>query len=679
VRRPEHKRFIGDQAVCAGLLPAARKLAKRLRSRLSLAPFAVLTDWIKGGGAIALVRVAAHEDHITIWAEGGYVEYEFFSSEAISEEFLGTPPFVGSLETYVCGKGSTHQLGKRSKHIPLVAMCNDCDSPEGLPVFACDNVAGEQLMRTPLHWQNQRLYEHIWWPGNNGATFVTSASGAAPGYIAVGRMGRANSRFRNNKEQYIEDAGWDLRPSLYSAKEKTSAHIATGAPNLSEPNWWRHAAVREVEGVTIFIMADAQGTFHFWPAGDYGIHVPNDLVVSVIPNYPFWCIPYSLGLWNFNSDASRAVCCPFENSLSEPAKGGWQPFKDPFGGWVTVDTTYPGAVPAEENAPGLIEVQIEIELGIGGVPVPVVTVIRQDRFSQSGRYVFAADYLVSGAHPLYAKDQLVVARFDLRIQDGNLFRFSSTGTYYPDDTYTRVRSSMVIEAVSGTEYIELHRVLLHHGMGVRFREQVGGFTYNQDEPGEVTVNGLISEFILDSVMFVYLAKIVALNLRTLSWALTHQYGGVGVSVAAAAQSVVAYGEEVLFDHVGNTPRENWPMWDDGTLDDYPVAPTFAWGFWSSCQKEVTPLSPLGGFSWHPKGHWAITTRPFPNPDLVPAFYARSINVDMVCYRRNGAPVYTTHKALYNAAFDASRDYEFYLNNPDGRRGTFRTAGVWRAW
>jgi hypothetical protein len=530
-------------------------------------------------------------------------------------------------------------------------------------------------MRTPYAWQNQRAWEYVWWPNNNGERFVTSAAGAVPGYSSVGKLSRMNYAAGFISKNLVEDTGWDLRPSLYSAKGSNA--LAHGAPLLSSPDWWRRACVQTVNGVDYFIMTDASGNFHFWPAGNYGdIYVPSGLVKTVSPTYPSWVSPGNgLALWNFNSKGTRAACCPYEQFTPPLTRSGETVFKDSaFGFWRVTAASAPGWIQAcYEDSPGLIEVEISITVNeITGVWTPSVTVIRDEQFSDTGRYFVDADYLFNDARLPYGEDTLVALSMDMWIEGGDYFRYT-TGTYWPDDFNGVVKSALVIEAWYDDPdpnippvWVETNRIITHAPAEMEFST---GALQGVDVTGDAIADfsGYPDTFrTYAGNQKYYVASVAAMNLRSLSWLQTHQGSNDLLTETYFGHSLYAYGE--LVDQSLEAGLDI-PLWN---TTGFVVADRAKLELWSSGYHEILDTAPTLSISPHPKGHWAIATNVF-----------NGYMVDIVNVRSSGGQdIRTTHQDLYNAAYGDNRDIQYYidLGNPAGANaplGTFKTFGIWR--
>jgi len=652
----------GDHGAAARLLPLCRKKLAEMRLLAEKFGAAVLHKTIRWTtGEMARVEWSV-QPKIHIWA-GGLVSYEFFTSGLIDNQVLGTPPFIDS-EAWICGRGSYHRFrAAANASMPLVDMCDIC-APADWPTADCGSVAGESFMRTEAYWQNQRLHEHIWWPGNRGIPFIVSASGAAPGYSGLGYTSRCNWTTGLISDSFVEDSGRDLRPAVYHG-ESTSPD-SWAAPDLADGYWWRRACLHTVSSRTFVVMNDHQGRFHAWEMGEYPDRiVPPGAYDTVTPAYPAWAND-GLGFWNFNSTGQKAVCCPYDHRQSRVDKSAVTVYKDLVTGFLRVDPAiYPSNNQlAYEDWPGLVEVSIEItaDPGFGNDFSLSVEVIDAEEFEDHGRFFLGADYLVADQRLPKPLDTLVYSRFEVYAESGDFF--VGGGSYCPDDLDLLARSCVVIEARDATELV---RIPLHFDTAIEFGY---GFpdSIDYDGDGIPDVTGTADTIAASDIYRAdYLGSLWALNLRTLSWAVNHQRLVTPSPVVwKYRQQVYAYGE--LAEDLGDETLAI-PEWSSV---DYTLADTDHIELWGMAAREVYTLNPLQCFTWHPHGHWALCAPRWPPGGVSPT------NVDVVSTRVNGKDFRKTHKELYNQAFGDARDYDFYLSDPDAQRGVFRTTGVWRS-
>lgn len=681
--------LLGDKTESAKLVAIVRHKAVEFAKHVT--PGAVLSKRLVFRNGWALIQVREGRRRLTIYTEQVGVEYEFFTSEGIYGRLLASPPYdSGSIYgTFVAGRGSTHVWsGTTPRSRPLVELYGTAPPPpvvdEGPPIiykwpyFQAHEIAAEELMRTHYAWQNQRSFEYVWWPGNSGKQFVTSAAGAVPGYSSVGRLSRGNFSVGYGALNFIEDIGWDLRPSLYDSR--SSAALAHGAPELDPPDWWRRACVQTVEGTAYFVMTDANGGFHFWPAGLYeDTIVPPTMVKSVTPAYPAWCDD-GLGLWTFNKDGTKAVCCPYKHHAPPLTKSGSTVYKDTCNGFTRVTpASAPGWYqPAYEDQPGLVEVAIGIAIDeITGDWYPSVDIIREEVFGAVGRYFVAADYLFADDRLPYPEDTLVVMRFDLWVPNDEDY-MESGGTYYPDDLEALCRHALVIEAWDQTllggigDWAELHRIITAWNVQYSF----SGPSWSWDCTGDAVADysGWNDEISPQNIgAFEYAALVSAIDLRSLSWLMIHQRRKDDYSGFHLGTSVHAYG--VL---VEDNLQPGCVIPDVWAVNDWKKADADKRELWSNAYHGALDTWPAIAFSTHPNGHWAISTSPFPTNDPLGWWH------DIVNIRQRGADVRFTHQSLHNAAFDDDRTIQFYIDKgkdepvgDDAPIGHFKTFGIFR--
>ena len=670
--------LLGDQAGAAHYVPLCRDNARLLALRLTKG--AVLSHKLAFRDGWALIKVRAGRSRIVIYAESPQVQYEFFTSEGILGNLLASPPYDDEsiYGTFVCGRGSWHQFGRNGapKSQALVELCGTCETPPeaSWPVFACHDITGEVEMRTHYAWQNQRAWEYVWWPNNEGGQFVTSAAGAVPCYNSIGRYGRMNVGNGVNNKDYYEDIGWDLRPSLYDY-QGTDA-LAHGAPNLIAPNWWRRACVKTVNGQQFFVMNDAAGNFHFWKAADYGgTLVPAAHVKSVAPAYPSW-VDGGIALWNYNKDASKAVCVPYQQYDPPLTADSETVYKDCWTGFYRVRPGDPGVdsvCDCFEDSPGLLEVAISIT-EVDDDFFPSVTVTRQERFVDTGHYTISADYAFDDARLPYPEDTLVVLEYDLYIQGGTYF--VNGGSHWPDDFAGRLRGAFVINAWVNGAWQFVRRIATTLDTLWERTGATGGY---YAKPGGGTFFAYPDYFgVFDITEFGYAASIASLNLRALTWYQTRQRYAAGLGMGPndwwyLQSEVWAYGE--LAEQVNPFAQAGEPNW---STVGYTRVDSDKRELWSIAFRSALPHYPAGQISVHPKGHWAVSSAQYPvgDPD--------AWMVDVVNVRRNGKDVRYRHQDLYNAAFNDTRDLAYYVQlgadepaGQDAPLGMFATFGIWR--
>ena len=683
--KPEHKLLLGDQATCARWLPAVRRIAKRLEALLAL-PNQVETDHVVfHDGTDAFVTVTADRRRLVIRAEPLGVSYEFFTSAGINGivNFFGSPVqpqyFTDPYDDppAICGRGSNHRWGKQSevpKSAPVVDLCSPCAGSTDWDEAPCEGADGTDGMPTGEYWNRQRLHEHVWWPGNQGKTFLTSQAGAPPGSTMISRWSRGNYSKLLFGWYNTERDGQYNRPALYSHRAKVPSVV--GAPTLSAGRAWRRACTRTVQGRTFVVMTDDIGTWYFWPAENYGdSEVPISAIKIASVDYPVWA-EQGLGLWSFNSDGSRAVCCPHQRVAAPLDKYGEAVFKDIGYSLIRVDPdAYPSyATPAYESLPGLMEVAIDIVFS-DDEWYPSVTVIRDEVFSDTGRFAFAADYLIGDERLPYPEDTLVVASFDLWARNGDLFIDESVGTHFPDDVNTVVRGAYVIEAWDQAveAFVELQRIICCHDVYFAF-VSLGGqsLDYNGDGTPDVfgTAESLEPGEEPGWSYPIHDATLKALNLRTLSWvARQRRYRSSNYNDKDFGISVYAYGEPA------------WSVADPGiafpeawsTLG-YSRVETDKLTLWGNAMREYAICTPQSAFSWHPNGHWSVADYYWPHRA---PYEGAQWMLDLVNVRLGGQDRLLSHQDLYNAAFSDERENGYYIDNVTAPFGTWRTSGVWR--
>lgn len=669
--------LLGDKTESSNALPFVRQRAKWFAS---LAPsLGFITRHIELRNGWALIKIRPGGRKLIIYTEVGGMAYEFLTSEGIDRNFLGSPPYNDGTPdgTWVCGRMSWHTFNRaKINSEPLVEYCGTCGSDpltSPWPVVDGDDPSGDLLTKTPWAWQNQKSWEYAWWPNNHGRKVVLSAAGAVPGYSEVGRLSRFNYTNGSISKRYWLDTGFDLRPSVHIGKSGES--IASGAPMLTSPSWYRRACLQVVDGRSFIVMADSEGAFHFWEAKNY----PNREVdpgdyVTILPYYPSW-VEEGLGLWSFNKDGTRAVCCPFRRTTPPQTESGKAIYKDAINGFFRVD---PAIEPinnqlAYEDEPGLIEVEISITVHSNGSWSPAVSVSREERFSLTGRFYVAADYLFDDSRLGEPEDTLAIAHYDLWIKGGNYNELNQSNYYYPDDYSAITREALVIDVLDNGAWREYQRIVtsfdtLTEAVAASGQQwEIGGV------PTTAHADTLVRQRIAD---FVYGAVVSGLSLRNMGWVIRHQMptNWLMGNEMSLADEVFAYNASVETRGDADVLAAI-PTWD---TTGFQRADLSKLELWSNAYHASFEAYPTVGMSIHPAGHWAICT---------PVMQAESgalVYSDIVNYRIRGSDHRTTHKALYNDAFNDSRDYSDYrdlgLPEPTGKDaplGTFRTFGIWR--
>ncbi len=688
---------LGDEAESARWVSYARHKANELAKRVN--EIATLSQRLQIPNGWIVLKVKKGRRKYFIYTEPGRASYEFFTTEDVITQPFGSPlyneGFPNPLEAYVCGKFTNVEMkGLEPSAAPLVEFCGEeCPGDNAeldptWPIYDCADMDGEALLKTPTAWQNQRAYEHLWFPGNDGGLFVTSAAGSVPGYSGIGKLSRFNYSVGQVSERFWEDIGYDLKPSIYAWNATSPS--AYGAPELTEPNYYRHAATINREGITFMVMADTEGQFYFWRAGLYADgEVPSDQYVQVTPQYPAW-VEKGLSQWNFNSDASRAVCCPWRETDPPLTEGGEIPYKVAENTYLKADPAWPLAcrVNAKEDEPGLIEVAIDIEVLQDGSFLPTVVVVRDERFSQSGEYAVAADYLVNDERLPYAADTLVMLTYDLWIYNGDYNWLDESNWYYPDDYSAIVRDGLVLkcwafdEELQDFEWKEVARDKLITRWDVAMWAVNAGtqWVINPACGGGSASGETITEYTINQ--FVFAGTISNINLKTLTWARRCQ---VPVNPMTASDfylgdEYIAYNQVALTKFDEEAIEAQPAEWD--TLD-YVRADLDKLELWSNGYHAALDTMPFMGQSWHPKGHWAMSS-PVLDVDKIPGWTEiTGVRVaDVVNFRIKGNDIVLTHKDLYNAAYGDTREYTYYsaFDRPETLwegAGTFRSFGIFR--
>lgn len=692
--------LLGDEGESARWVALVRHRADDIARRLF--GVATLTQRVMLPNGWAIIKIRRGRRKYFIYTEPGGPGYEFFSSEDIYIFPYGSPPHNDpQADLYICGKFSWHKAeGGEIKSQPLVEFCGESCPDDNLtlevtwPVVDCDSVAYEDLTKTPTGWQNQRSWEHVWYPGNSGGTFVISAAGAVPGYSSIGKLSRWNAGVGEVQKRFFEDVGFDLKPGLYGYRATTPS--AYGAPALTEPNYYRRACTLVKDGITFIVMTDSEGEFYFWKAAVYaGNEVPQGEYVKATPPYPTWADrPNGKQFWNFNKDGTKAVCCPFTRYDAPNRKNGDASYKYSLNTFLRADVSWPEAcrTRAKEYEPGIFEISIDVIIYADGSFEPVLTSIREERFSVNGHYSVAADYLINDARLPYPEDTLVMLTYDLWIEGGDYDWLNASSYYYPDDYSAITRDGLVILAEVFDEDIqqyvweEAERTKLVCRWNVGMWATSLGATYETEDPlcgspSPTAIGDTITEYSI--LYYGFAATISNLNLKTLSWVrrCNVPYDPFTASDIYVGDEYVAYGEVVETRGDPEAIAGQPTLWE--TLG-YVRADLTKYELFSNGYHNCLDSAPYMGMSWHPKGHWSAST-PVINIDDIPGWSGHVTGVrvvDMVNFRINGQDVRTTHKDLFNAAFGSTREYTYYsdFDDPNSKYegfGTFRTFGIFR--
>lgn len=727
---PVHKVIQGSTDYLPFALSKLRQLAVQAERTGGYAAQKFYVD----DGSTVLLRVALEHHFITITSA---LRYEFFTPDHINSDTIGSPGYegfvtgiphaVGSFVRAVLGGGSPQAIYSSSPEVVSADGSWRAAMPDDpAPNKTRGGGAAFPIKEWPIShgaWQSVKAFEYTNWPGNKNDALVTSTQCMAPGLNNQSNWMSAYTYGRiANTGAFIADYGTDVPPVHYDARGSMM-----GAPGYDHAEiWWRRAAVQTVDGRKFFICTDNVGRFQVYPAKDYiaidgpeiARALPDDRYVMITPPYPEWVtLPIPGGpsavthgwLWAFNSDATRAVTCPFNSTESPEFVKAYRSFVY-AGSFLPDDATeddYPeNPIPAREDIPGMVEVKIIITV-TGSEDMDFTASIELGRViysgDEDGRFIFDAAYTLKDKGSdlmLVAEDTLVVAEVET---------FTSPGGYDPgpvplrtDPVFIgmfgpgpesiqvarRTESFFIItafdEQLAATEVVR-RKMLKRYGTrfftpnGVRrareadaagylvgtYQHQVGPVPYalafdaEFDSPldGDPAVPGSAGA---------WAGYINSLELRTLSFAYIEQDQIAGTE----RYELWAYNKLVKsFDR----------PFGDGKPGPY-VACTEKIPSTATYIHQLAVSMALNtlwgqGFCIHPAGHWSYSE----------ARGGEGLDIVQVKGKKP-----KTHRDLFNKAFGQAREYSYYRKywDPDTRlftedtggtrwdNGSFRFNGVW---
>jgi hypothetical protein len=691
-----HKIFRGDTTEAAKLLPFALNKLKSLKQILTA------DSWSQsiavGPDRSIRLAVSGDEETIVIWAERR-PGYEFFTSNAIDNDIF-LPP--GTSAVVMDGYGTKVEFA-HSKTRRKAALFEAAREPytASWPVVSWSG----SLFTSEPAWQNQKLYESVWWPNNQDHGFVSSPSGMSPYQTNVCGALSQFSRFFYQNRYYSVDVGWDIKPTYQTAHAR--GHNP-GILNLPQPRWWRRACLQTVTHETFgtrtfMIVTDALTRFYAFPLQEYpggvagsgvgtalyseGV-VPEGSYQSADVPYPAWVTTDSATLggtqmwvWEFNSKGTRAVSCPFQRLLYT-YDAGFPIRHKIYQGFVLTGTCVPpdlydtlAALPGEDY-PGLVEVALDITLtGPSALDYTFkVSVTREEHSLVTNRIYLAAGYAFKDARLAALgvnEDDLIGAEIGVRTNSYLSGLLLAKGVDPATADPQVVIDTLAHDVGYPTGQFPLDVVLRLNRLGVDLTpETVREYPLANNlsvSIGHVPFSGIT----LDDTHYVvggyegHLTQVSitsdlvvarALDLRTLSLLEKHN-NGAGTTYG---YNLHLYGSLAKSAQVGVA---NPPL-SASELSALPVSLAFLSHLLG---RMLVRPDVLHSFSIHPSGAIAIAT-----PALFPTL-ADPMFVDVIRFK-DGTEY--THKDLFNQAFGLNRDYSFYLQNPSALRGSFRTWGVW---
>ena len=516
------------------------------------------------------------------------------------------------------------------------------------------------------------------WPNNNGASFVISQADVDPYYSRRMMQSYHNGAVLLRPFEYISDGS--EHPYAYAYDGSLLNNLS---PDMPVGRKRRKAVLVNRDGHSVMVMADNKGTFYCWDAGVYEDVADIPRVESVTPTYDVR-IEDGLGTFNFNSNGTKAVAVAIEREQSPQDDSGNTIYKQTYGQHEDNDYgfgykyTAANSHLAKEDHPHLVEVQILLETdSLTGEWIFSVSVIRSERYKDTGNWFVAADYLVKDDRLPYPEDTLVALRFEMQY-DSSKGLFLG-GTHYPDDIKMIMNACMRSIAYVGDEWLKITQYRLYGGVDVTDRnilvytDQFGNKLRTWASNAENLGGGGFAPL--------YSGVIRSMNLRTLSFLILKEQ--INNQTTSSSNRVRSYRTEVYaYDQL-----EAIEQYVD--VSQGPVTFDYAWGELGSpwlavpagylslhgnYAENMFQSSWLNQFSWHPKGHWAVCHYNYPIYDIsepIPNW-----QMDIVNVRSGQSDGRFTHQELFNQAFNANRDYTYY-NDSSYYRGVFRTAGIWR--
>lgn len=401
----EHKTIRGGEL----WLPFARS---RLLALKALGMEYVSQQFVMSDGATVRVRIAGEHEYIDLAHEPG--GYQFFSTgpKLTTRGYLGFRMYDG----YAVATGIAGDKPKAlASSVELGPVLDGPGSPPAWPLV--EPLAITKAFPVKNIWQIQGIPEHTFYPRKPGTNQLSKArlvdSWASSTQI-TGMPQRGGYRYKERLSSKI-DVAFDAAPTLGSK------------PRAPDADWYKRAATRTVEhpvyGTRRFvILSDITNNFYIYPVDANEAAEPNELYLAqgiktniapvatriLTSPLPVWCRKspraardiWRAGVtttdlitevpqyrWAFNSTATHACAVVFEDLeafTGVPGLTELPSFADERGNRYAI----------QESLPGLVEVEIKIELtGAELVEFDVSATITQElRASVTGKYIMSADY-----------------------------------------------------------------------------------------------------------------------------------------------------------------------------------------------------------------------------------------------------------------------------------------------
>lgn len=363
----------------------------------------------------------------------------------------------------------------------------------------------EDYFKTWASWQFQGVGEAVYYPDNKPDFLLTSTWGTTNGRASLSGHGDYHWSDVVGGLRPPYDAGYDIAPTLYGADGSVNGVLG---PYFGDACWWRHAAVKEVDGRKFFIVGDNKGRLHFYPVKPYytdqnvidqlqtvlGAQSAASLAIpfkTVTPDYPAWVSlspvddvdPLLWWNWSFNKDASKAATIALhaqdrpgyffyrDNEVPVNSFNQFDPYNSvTWRAYLTAQfsdsphaifaTSKKGPAP-RELTPGLVEISIDLTVtGDGDMDfTPTVTVLRNDYFGDSGRYYQDCAYLIkdpriNGEDNALPEGTLVTSELQVYNTDGNWYVKLHDDPLTPLVDERFVPASDPLNYINGTDKIE---------------------------------------------------------------------------------------------------------------------------------------------------------------------------------------------------------------------------------
>lgn len=710
------------------------------------------TPYVSSVDSASRTDIKGEFTEITLGAdESAPVCYEFFTSEHFGSNANGSYgweqlPGPLTAETAPAVAGSLTRFVRQDRNKAFPVLSNVFEPPaEGDWEYEANARVDLPIpeVATADGYNRQKAVEHIVWH-DKAITFSTSGLARGLG-SQLGRYSCHHFHRLENSWSGMSDIGNDIPPTrIDELRKRRNGKVVTAlrrraAEPVFDQDWVfsRHATSREVDGVLFFICGDNFGRLYVYkaptaasPPGTYSA-VATYWIAT--PPYPAWVtVPdpsdgWNLNrswMWEFNSDGTRCVCCPFHTEEGPLLTIGHNYGMLTAAKLAQIDAGEYDAssVRADrEDTPGLVEFGIEISnTGDGAGDFTVAfTLLREDYFGTSGRYIVNAAYSMpdkSSAGMLAGErmpaDTLITAELELFAPAGYHQAGPSAPYDYPSadalltDAVKFARVDFVLasndEAMARTE---LQRLVVadnvrqaamtpaafgqwidmsnldrsRYGAASAYQtyyEKAGApGEYVTSELGAVTgVDVFTPNTPVDGGIEAYkLGYITGLELRTCSvrYDLQDTFSGT------YSQRLIHYNEVQESRDAAYFTKPVPAEYPSGATMGQVLSATHLlhWlGFTLS-------VSHWAGFSVHPKGHWAFGGGQY-NYDA-----EQACNDVIQPYKGRR----TTHREMFNRAFGQDREANFYTWTYDSHfqfdasliepksltdRGSFRVAGHW---